>query len=115
MDELATWQEQAHLDIASGPNPDLAHQWDTKRKLFILAEVCIVRIAVLIVSCFYLSDSLLDPNLAFVWSDLIISSPFLSLKQYVSQAIIGAPYSVTAELLDYFKVHVTQVFKQVCG
>uniref|UniRef100_A0A8C4MZZ6 ethanolamine-phosphate cytidylyltransferase n=1 Tax=Eptatretus burgeri TaxID=7764 RepID=A0A8C4MZZ6_EPTBU len=35
--------------------------------------------------------------------------------RYVSQAIIGAPYSVTAELLDYFKVHVTLVFKQVCG
>ena len=29
------------LDFGSGPNPDVARWWDTKRKLFSLEEVCV--------------------------------------------------------------------------
>ena len=35
---------------SSGPDPDLAHQWDTKRKLFSLVEVCPLPSAVLVSS-----------------------------------------------------------------
>ena len=34
------------LDFGSGPDPDPAYQWDTKRKLFSLVEVCVLRSAV---------------------------------------------------------------------
>ena len=30
----------SRLNFSSGPNPDPAYQWDTKRKLISLAEVC---------------------------------------------------------------------------
>ena len=30
----------SRFDFGSGPDPDPAYQWDTKRKLFSLAEVC---------------------------------------------------------------------------
>ena len=30
----------SQFDSGSGPNPNPAYQWDTKRKLFSLAEVC---------------------------------------------------------------------------
>lgn len=39
------------------------------------------------------------------WQVLVNQLCFLS-TQYVSEVVIGAPYSVTAELLDHFKVRV---------
>lgn len=39
------------------------------------------------------------------WQVLVNQPRFLS-TQYVSEVVIGAPYSVTAELLDHFKVRV---------
>ena len=30
----------SRLNSSSGPNPDMAYQWDTERKLISLAEVC---------------------------------------------------------------------------
>ena len=47
VDELGMWQEPAD-DLISGPDSDPADQWDTKRKLFILAEVCAPPSAVLV-------------------------------------------------------------------
>lgn len=46
----------------------------------------------------------LSPYLA-AWQVLVNQLCFLS-TQYVSEVVIGAPYSVTAELLDHFKVRV---------
>ena len=36
---MGVWQEAADLKFGSGPDPDPADRWDTKRKLFSLAEV----------------------------------------------------------------------------
>ena len=36
------------FDFGSGPNPDPANQWDIKRKLCSLAEVCALLSAVLV-------------------------------------------------------------------
>ena len=38
----------SQLDFGSGPNPDAAYQWDTKRELFSLAEVCALPSAVVV-------------------------------------------------------------------
>ena len=38
----------SRFDFGSGPNPDPAYQWDTKCKLFNLAEVCALPNAVLV-------------------------------------------------------------------
>ena len=40
MDELGEVTRTSQLGIVSSPDPDPAYQWDTKRKLFNLAEVC---------------------------------------------------------------------------
>ena len=42
----------SRLNFGEDPDPDLAHQWDTKRKLFNLAEVRAPPSAVL-VTCIY--------------------------------------------------------------
>ena len=38
----------SQLDSSSDLDPDLAYQWDTKRKLFSLMEVCALSRAVLV-------------------------------------------------------------------
>ena len=38
----------SQFDFGSGPDPDLAYKWDTKRKLFSLAEACALPSAVLV-------------------------------------------------------------------
>ena len=38
----------SRLDFGSGTAADLAHQWDTKRKLFRLLEVCTLPSAILV-------------------------------------------------------------------
>ena len=38
------------FNFSSGPNPDLAHQWDSKRKLISLVEVCALPSALLVTS-----------------------------------------------------------------
>ena len=39
------------FDFGEDPDPDLAYQWDTKCKLFSLAEVCALPSAVLVQTC----------------------------------------------------------------
>ena len=36
----------SRLDFGSGPDSDLAYRWDAKRKLFSLAQVCALPIAI---------------------------------------------------------------------
>ena len=41
------------FDFGSRPNPDPAYQWDTKRKLFSLADVCAPPYAVIVHFCVF--------------------------------------------------------------
>ena len=41
----------SQFDFGSGPDPDPGHQWDTKRKLVSLAEVCAPLSGVLVSTC----------------------------------------------------------------
>ena len=58
----------SRFDFGSSPNPDPAYQWDTKRKLIRLAEVCAPLSAVLV------------PN--FIW--LVLSFCLLHLFFFVT-------------------------------
>jgi len=66
----------SRLDFAAGPNPDLAYPWDTKHKLFSLAEVCAVASAVLVFPCFLPFDS---PTFSSLGSDRSFPSRSLLL------------------------------------
>ena len=54
------------LGFGEGPDPDPAYQWDTKRKVFSLAEVCTPP-SVIVVTCVFMFELSnlgfkLDPN-----------------------------------------------------
>ena len=53
------------LNFSSGPDADPAHQWDTKRKLIILADVCTLLSARLV--CFGFVISATDPVVISFW------------------------------------------------
>ena len=40
VDKVGEVTRTSRFDFGSGPDPDLAYQWNTKGKLFSLAEVC---------------------------------------------------------------------------
>ena len=56
MTKLGGWvgfvTRTSRLYFRSGPNTDLTHQWDTKRKLFSLVEVCALPSAILVLICY---------------------------------------------------------------
>ena len=47
---LSSSQEQVNSIVGVGPEPDTAYRWETKHKLFSLAEVCALPNAVLVVT-----------------------------------------------------------------
>ena len=56
----------SRFDFGSGLNPDPANQWDTKCKLFSMAEVCTLPSAVLVPECSDTSDLANDFSRYFV-------------------------------------------------
>ena len=50
----------SRFDFSSGPNPDPAYQWDTKRKVISLVEVCALPSALVV---FVISISSIVPSI----------------------------------------------------
>ena len=78
MTKLGGWvglvMRTSWLDFGSGPDGDPAYQWDTKHKLFSLAEVCALPSALLVAIQLYRWTLQNTNRLLGTWKNLLLCS-----------------------------------------
>ena len=99
----------SRFDFGSGPDPDLADHWDTKRKLFSLAEVWALPNAVLVSDCDHFILPQLSWNTETVgWFTALIL--FLGERYVFRPILILHRFSLVIGLHIFLMTHLMALF-----